>query len=145
MFSLHFVLTFLLSCLTQLSLGTAITSGKGIPQEMLQERKHRPIGIATILQDTVEFLARSVRPVSLIEDGVCLSHAVSSLLLTFDSEIQAIILFTSTADDSEEVPKVSRDQPTYRSYHLVSQEWTMIECVRKVLHVCFCSLFTHVQ
>ena len=44
-------------------------------------------------------------------------------------------LFISTADDSEDMPKVDKGQPTYNSYKLSEDEWDLLALIQQVLVV----------
>jgi hypothetical protein len=52
-------------------------------------------------------------------------------------------LFISTADDSEDVPKVDKGQPTYNSYRLSKDEWDLLALIQQVLAV-FILPFNHI-
>lgn len=49
--------------------------------------------------------------------------------------LKAVSLFINTADDSDEVPDVSKEQPTYGSYKISSEEWHLLSLIQKVLKV----------
>jgi hypothetical protein len=57
-------------------------------------------------------------------------HLLTSLTCT-----QAVKLFTSTADDSDDVPNVDKGQPTYSSYRLDDCEWELLGLIKEVLAV----------
>ncbi|KAG1869099.1 ribonuclease H-like domain-containing protein [Suillus tomentosus] len=46
---------------------------------------------------------------------------------------KAVKLFTSTADDSDDVPNVDKGQPTYSSYRLDDCEWELLGLIKEVL------------
>jgi hypothetical protein len=48
---------------------------------------------------------------------------------------QAVKLFISTADDSEDMPKVDKSQPTYNSYKLSEDKWDLLALIQQVLAV----------
>lgn len=49
--------------------------------------------------------------------------------------LKAITLFLSTADESDEVPNVDKDQPRYDSYKFTSEEWELMTKIKKVMNV----------
>lgn len=44
-------------------------------------------------------------------------------------------MFISTADDSDDVPRVDKAQPTYSSYKLSEDEWDLLALIQQVLAV----------
>jgi|SRR5882762_1565477 hypothetical protein len=52
-------------------------------------------------------------------------------------------LFISTADESDDVPKVDKDQPTYGSYKLSEDEWELLMLIHQVLVVRYIAILFH--
>src|SRR5882762_11826472 len=52
-------------------------------------------------------------------------------------------LFISTADESDDVPKVDKDQPTYGSYKLSKDEWELLMLIHQVLVVRYIAILFH--
>ena len=49
--------------------------------------------------------------------------------------LEAITLFLSTADESDEVPSVDKDQPQYDSYKFTLEEWELMTKIKKVMNI----------
>ena len=52
-------------------------------------------------------------------------------------------LFISTADESDDVLKVDKDQPTYSSYKLSEDEWELLTLIQQVLAVRYMAILYH--
>ena len=49
---------------------------------------------------------------------------------------QAVKAFTNTADDTDNVPSVNKNQANYVSYRIAESEWDLLVMIQMVLAIC---------